>query len=71
MKRSLQIGNQKPAQSSETGIKVCPMCQKPANPDFTPFCSKNCKNIDLLHWLKEDYSVPGEQPEKEKEDDIP
>lgn len=53
----------------------CPVCKKPTNIEFTPFCSKHCKNVDLLHWLNEDYRVPTDEPvldadeKKETEDD--
>ena len=36
----------------------CPICQKPSDPIFAPFCSNLCKNTDLLHWFKEDYCIP-------------
>lgn len=35
------------------------MCRKPAREDVFPFCSKACKDRDLLKWLGEGYSVPG------------
>jgi len=40
----------------------CPICQKPAIKDFAPFCSKICKNIDLIKWFKEDYRIPVQEP---------
>ncbi len=46
----------------------CPICQKPTQRDFDPFCSMGCKNIDLLHWLKEDYKVPSEETVLDSED---
>jgi len=39
--------------------RPCPLCRKPASPEFTPFCSKACKDRDLLQWLGEGYSLPG------------
>ncbi len=36
----------------------CPMCEKSENPDFRPFCSKRCADLDLGKWLKEDYRIP-------------
>lgn len=39
--------------------RPCPLCRKPARAEFTPFCSKACKDRDLLQWLGEGYSVPG------------
>ena len=40
----------------------CPICQNPVNKTFAPFCSKVCKNIDLIHWFKEDYRIPTQEP---------
>lgn len=39
--------------------RPCPLCRKPATREFAPFCSKQCKDSDLLKWLGEGYSVPG------------
>jgi len=36
----------------------CPTCGKPSDAKFRPFCSKRCKELDLLRWLNEDYRVP-------------
>ena len=40
----------------------CPICQNPEDKTFAPFCSKVCKNIDLIHWCKEDYRIPTQEP---------
>lgn len=37
----------------------CPICGKPAEPEFKPFCSRGCKDRDLLQWLGEGYRLPG------------
>jgi hypothetical protein len=37
--------------------KGCPMCGKSEKPDFRPFCSKRCADLDLGKWLKEDYRI--------------
>ncbi|MGV3278546.1 DNA gyrase inhibitor YacG [Rickettsiales bacterium LUAb2] len=37
---------------------LCPICKKTTNPEFKPFCSIKCKQIDLLNWLNENYKVP-------------
>ena len=41
----------------------CPNCKKPVawqdNP-HRPFCSEQCKLIDLSRWVNDEYSVPGE-----------
>ena len=37
----------------------CPLCGKPTDPDHAPFCSRGCKDRDLLKWLGEGYRIPG------------
>ncbi|MCF8709780.1 DNA gyrase inhibitor YacG [Rhizorhapis sp. SPR117] len=37
----------------------CPVCGNVQTPDFRPFCSKGCRDRDLLKWLGEGYKVPG------------
>jgi endogenous inhibitor of DNA gyrase (YacG/DUF329 family) len=44
----------------------CPICAKPAEPEFKPFCSKRCAEVDLGRWLTESYAVPV-RPEVEEE----
>lgn len=44
----------------------CPICKKSTAADFKPFCSKRCKDIDLAHWLRGDYLIPGENTKDEK-----
>jgi len=36
----------------------CPICSKPVQAEFRPFCSDRCKQIDLNRWLSETYRVP-------------
>ena len=43
----------------------CPLCAKPAAPDHLPFCSRGCKDRDLLNWLGESYRVPARVDEDE------
>ena len=39
--------------------KPCPLCGQPPSPDHAPFCSRRCKDRDLLKWLGEGYRIPG------------
>ena len=39
--------------------KPCPLCRKPASAHFAPFCSRGCKDRDLLQWLGDGYRIPG------------
>jgi endogenous inhibitor of DNA gyrase (YacG/DUF329 family) len=36
----------------------CPVCGKPAKPEFHPFCSKRCTDVDLNRWLSGAYVIP-------------
>jgi len=50
---------------SRTG---CPLCGKPAADPHAPFCSRGCKDRDLLKWLGEGYRIPGPAADPEKLD---
>jgi hypothetical protein len=39
--------------------KTCPLCGKPEEAENAPFCSRGCKDRDLLKWLGEGYRIPG------------
>ncbi len=49
---------------------ACPICGKPRRPEFRPFCSRRCADIDLAKWFRGDYAVPAEDqtPEDALED---
>jgi len=42
---------------------TCPICAKPADPAYRPFCSRRCADVDLARWLSGAYRVPSEDPE--------
>ncbi|MEZ5710567.1 MAG: DNA gyrase inhibitor YacG [Blastomonas sp.] len=44
---------------SEPASPRCPLCKRAASRDFAPFCSKSCKDRDLLQWLDDGYAMPG------------
>jgi endogenous inhibitor of DNA gyrase (YacG/DUF329 family) len=50
-------------------MSKCPICKKPTDPKFTPFCSQRCADVDLGRWLTESYSVPAKPPAEEAEDE--
>ena len=49
---------------------ACPICRKPAEPRFRPFCSVRCADIDLGRWFTESYAVPTPPPESDADDDL-
>jgi uncharacterized protein len=44
----------------------CPICGKPALPDFRPFCSKRCADVDLHRWLTGRYAVPAVEDDEDQ-----
>lgn len=42
-------------------MSSCPICKKPTVAAYRPFCSRRCADIDLAHWLRGDYVIPGEK----------
>ncbi|MDP4026057.1 DNA gyrase inhibitor YacG [Methylobacterium sp. NEAU 140] len=37
---------------------ACPICGRPTDPAFRPFCSQRCADVDLGRWLNERYVIP-------------
>lgn len=52
----------------------CAYCrQRPAVPEWRPFCSGRCKMADLGRWFAGDYRVAGAErlPDSDTEDEFP
>lgn len=47
----------------------CPICGKPKDPAYRPFCSKRCADVDLSRWLKGSYAIPAVEVDDPDEDD--
>jgi len=41
----------------------CPICKKQPVPQYRPFCSRRCADVDLARWLNGSYAVPSDDPE--------
>ena len=41
---------------------VCVICGRPRDPQYAPFCSRRCADIDLYRWLKGGYVIADNQP---------
>jgi len=48
----------------------CPVCRKPTVTEFRPFCSRGCRDRDLVKWLDEGYRMPV-RPEEDEDGDKP
>ena len=42
--------------------KPCPICKKPSSIKNRPFCSPECAQQDLAHWLNGSYRVQTDEP---------
>jgi endogenous inhibitor of DNA gyrase (YacG/DUF329 family) len=47
----------------------CPICGRPVEPRFRPFCSARCRDQDLLNWLGGRYAIPAQESEADEEDE--
>ncbi|HEX3422323.1 MAG TPA: DNA gyrase inhibitor YacG [Sphingomicrobium sp.] len=55
-----------PRASKDTNI--CPLCGKAEEAEYAPFCSRGCKDRDLLNWLGEGYRIPGPTADPDRVD---
>jgi len=51
--------------------RKCPICGKPEEVDYRPFCSKRCADIDLGRWLDESYRIPAEEAAELDDEEFP
>ena len=45
----------------------CPICKRPTEARYRPFCSKRCADIDLGKWMTGGYALPSEDLPDEEE----
>jgi uncharacterized protein len=36
----------------------CPICSRPSDTKYRPFCSRRCADVDLSRWLGGAYAIP-------------
>ena len=46
---------------------ACPICEKPTEQAFRPFCSKRCADLDLAKWFNGGYAIPADDPDDAEE----
>jgi len=51
-----------------SGKSGCPICGKPTDPKFKPFCSVRCRQVDLNRWLSGTYRIPDAEPAEGEEE---
>ena len=45
--------------------RKCPICGRPTEAAFRPFCSRRCADLDLQRWLSGRYVIPAVEDERE------
>jgi endogenous inhibitor of DNA gyrase (YacG/DUF329 family) len=59
-----------PSAARPKPVRKCPICDRPTENAFKPFCSKRCADVDLNRWLKGVYAIPvveeDEKPDAEE-----
>lgn len=46
-------------------LTSCPICGRPTQPPYRPFCSARCAEVDLGRWLTGGYAIPVNEDEEE------
>jgi endogenous inhibitor of DNA gyrase (YacG/DUF329 family) len=45
--------------ASQPGARgKCPICSRPTDAKYRPFCSRRCADVDLSRWLRGSYAIP-------------
>ncbi len=57
--------NDNKPERTEARVARCPICTKPFDTKYRPFCSKHCADVDLARWLGGRYAVPVRPEEDE------
>jgi uncharacterized protein len=47
----------------------CPICGKPSQLEYRPFCSKRYADVDLNRWLSGNYAIPAVESEESDQDE--
>jgi uncharacterized protein len=47
--------------------RSCPVCGKPSQQKYHPFCSARCADIDLGRWLGGKYAIASEEGPGERD----
>lgn len=60
-----------PGKPAAPARRPCPICGRPAEPRYRPFCSRRCADIDLGRWLGEAYRIPADDDAEGNDDGLP
>ncbi|MHA3980505.1 DNA gyrase inhibitor YacG [Halovulum sp. GXIMD14794] len=49
----------------------CPICDKPTEKQYRPFCSRRCADVDLGRWMTGGYVIEGQDSPSDEDDERP
>jgi endogenous inhibitor of DNA gyrase (YacG/DUF329 family) len=55
------------ARTAKPAANKCPICGKPADKAYKPFCSKRCADVDLHRWLAGGYAIPAVESDDDRD----
>ena len=64
----MSVNDNSPPDRTTDKTRACPICGKPRDPAYDPFCSKRCADVDLHRWLTGNYVIPGAERGEETDD---
>ncbi|GBD41793.1 DNA gyrase inhibitor YacG [bacterium HR39] len=61
-------GTEAPGGGTKRRARGCPVCGRPRDPRWRPFCSRACRDRDFLAWVEGRYRLPviEEEPDEEE-----
>ena len=59
--------SERPKSGKASKPAACPVCGKPTDAAFRPFCSDRCRKVDLNRWLSESYRIPAVETDQDGE----
>ncbi len=57
--------------ANASAMRKCPICGKPADAKYRPFCSRRCADVDLNRWFSGRYVIASAPEEDEDEASLP
>lgn len=55
----------------KVAARGCPICGKPVDQKYRPFCSRRCADVDLNRWLTGAYAIPVTEEDDEDGEGAP
>ena len=58
-----------PEKLAKAALPACPICGRHATPEFKPFCTARCADVDLNRWLSGRYAIPAVEDDEDRDED--